>query len=86
MNITIDMEYVEGVIGGESFEQFLIIVSINYTILKYFIPWVATITVVINMMVAILCSIIYLKTKRRCHEPTFVFIGFLAIFDVLVAG
>ena len=65
-------------------EAYLNLVDISDAILFYVIPWVATIVVVANMLVAILCAIIYLKTKKRNHKPAFVFIGFLALIDVIL--
>ena len=84
MNIT--EEYIEEVIGLYGMSQLRVTININNSIKKYLVPWVATITVGTNLMVAILCAMIYLKTKRKSHKPAFVFIGFLAILDVLLGG
>ena len=84
MNITISKEYLEEVLGEELLNQFLTVFSINAAIQKYLIPWVATITVVINSMVCIMCLGIYIKTKGKNHRPAFVFIFFLNFVDVLL--
>ena len=84
MNIT--KNYIEQVICQDSLSQLLSIVSINDTIEMYLVPWIAAITWVSNMMVAILCAIIYLKTKKKSHKPAFVYIGFVAIIDMQLGG
>ena len=84
MNITISKEYLENVLGEELLNKFLTVFSINTAIQKYLIPWMATITVVINSMVCIMCLGIYIKTKGKNHRPAFVFIFFLNFVDVLL--
>ena len=80
MNISITKEYLRKVLGNETLDQFLTVSSFNTAIL----PWIATIVVVTNLLVCFLCLGIYLKTKRRNHKPAFVFIGFLALIDVVI--
>ena len=86
MNITINVKYVEDIIGAESLNQLLTIITINKYVLWYIVPWLSTIVVVMNMLVVILCSLIYVKTGRNNHKPAFVFIGTLALADVLLGG
>ena len=86
MNITINVKYVEDIIGAESLNQLLTIITINKYVLWYIVPWLSTIVVVMNMLVVILCSLICVKTGRNNHKPAFVFIGTLALADVLLGG
>ena len=84
MNISITKEYLRKVLGNQTLDQFLTVSSFNTAIVKYFLPWIAAIVVVTNLLVCFLCLGIYLKTKRRNHKPAFVFIGFLALIDVVI--
>ena len=84
MNFTITKQYLTDVIEEDLMSRFLNIVSINAVIQKNIIPWVATLTVVTNIPVCLMCCGIYLKTKRRNHKPAFVFIFFLNFVDVLL--
>ena len=86
MELTIDRAYVAKVVGNQRLEKYLTIVDISDSIFFYLIPWVATITIITNMLVTILCAIIYLKTKKKNHKPAFVFIGFVALMDVILGG
>ena len=86
MNITIDIRYLEDVVGTEMLNHFLIIANTNKYVLWYIIPWLATIIVVMNMVVAVLSAITYIRTERENHKPAFVFIGTLALADVLLGG
>ena len=83
MEVKIDQEYIAMVVGDDNLQAYLHLVDISDAILFYVIPWVATIVTMANMLVALLCSIIYLKTKKKNHKPAFVFIGFLALIDVI---
>ena len=56
MNITIDIRYLEDVVGTEMLNHFLIIANTNKYVLWYIIPWLATIIVVMNMVVAFLSA------------------------------
>ena len=83
--VKIDMAYIANVVGNDNLKEYLNQVEISDAILFYVIPWVATIAVVANILVALPCGIIYLKTKKKNHKPAFVFIGFLALIDVILA-
>ena len=82
--VAIDMDYITMVVGKENMRAYLHLVDISDAILFYVIPWVATIAAVANMLVALLCATIYLKTKKKNHKPVFVFIGFLALIGVIL--
>ena len=84
MNISISKLYIEKVLGNETLNQFLTVSIVNAAILTYLEPWIATITMVTNLVVCLLCLGIYLKTKKRNHKPAFFFIGFLALIDFLL--
>ena len=84
MNISINKDYIGKVIGNETFEMFITVSNVQATILTYILPWLATITVVTNIVVCVLCLGIYTKTKKKNHKPAFVFIGFLALIDFLL--
>ena len=49
-----------------------------------FIPLLAIMSCITNMLVCVLCANIYTKTKKKNHKPAFVFIGVLSLFDMLV--
>eukprot|EP00092_Neocalanus_flemingeri_P003706 GFUD01003982.1.p1 GENE.GFUD01003982.1~~GFUD01003982.1.p1 ORF type:complete len:454 (+),score=45.61 GFUD01003982.1:460-1821(+) len=80
MNIT--NEFLFTSVGHQSAERLLHLKSAKSFIGTFIIPWVAVITIITNMVVSILSAIIYLKTKKKNHKPAFVFIGFLALFDM----
>ena len=84
MNLSISKVYIEQVLGNETFDQFQTVSDVNAAIVTYVVPWIASITVIINLAVCLLCLGIYLKTERRNHKPAFVFIGFLALIDTLL--
>ena len=83
--VKIDKAYIANVVGDDNLQAYLNLAEISDAILFYVIPWVATIAVVANILVALPCGIIYLKTKKKNHKPAFVFIGFLALIDVILA-
>ena len=82
--VSIDAEYINMVVGKENLKTYLHLVDISDAILLYVIPWVATIAAVADMMVALLCAIIYLKTMKKNYKPVFVFIGLLALIGVIL--
>jgi hypothetical protein len=52
----------------------------------FILPWLGSITVIINLVVLVLSGVIYSKTKKINHKPAFLFIGMLSLFDMLVGG
>ena len=84
MNITI--QYIDDIVGEDALNHFLRIITMNKFVLWNIIPWLSTIIVMTNMVVALLSATIYIKTKRENHKPAFVFIGTLALADVFLGG
>ena len=83
--VKIDKAFIANVVGDDNLQAYLNLAELSDAILFYVIPWVASIAVVANILVALPCGIIYLKTKKKNHKPAFVFIGFLALIDVILA-
>ena len=83
--VKIDKTYIAEVVGGDNLNAYLNLVDISDIITFNVVPWFATIAVFANIMVALPCGIIYLKTKKKNHKPAFVFIGFLALIDIILA-
>ena len=79
-------EFLFEIIGNKSVQRLLHLKSVQSSILTFVIPWVAIITVITNMLVFVLCAVIYSKTKKKNHKPAFVFIGVLSFFDMLIGG
>ena len=52
----------------------------------YLQPPAGLITLVLNFVVFLLCFVIYSKTKKKNHKPAFLYIGFLAFFDMVIGG
>ena len=86
MEISISKGYIEKTIGNYSLMRILQILEVNNASLHYVIPWLGIIIVLSNFLVVFFCAVIYLKTKRKNHKPAFVFIGFLAIIDIILGG
>ena len=86
MNIEISREFIENTLGNGSLLQTLTLLEVNDAVLYYVIPWLGTLTALLNFVVAFFCLVIYLKTKRKNHKPAFVFIGFLASIDIILGG
>ena len=63
--VKIDKAYIANVVGDDNLQAYLNLVDIRDGITFYVIPWVATIALVANIMVALPCGIIYLKTKTN---------------------
>ena len=84
MNIKISREFIENTLGNDSLLQTLATLEVNDAIVYYVIPWLGTLTALLNFVVVFFCVVIYLKTKRKNHKPAFVFIGFLASMDSLL--
>ena len=79
----IDTDYLIQELGPTILVDFLKILKVNDWILTYLMPWISALTVLTNLTVSSLCLGIYIKTKRTSHKPAFVFIGFLALIDVI---
>ena len=47
-------------------------------------PWVSCVSFSLNFLVFLLCIIIYFKTKKKAHKPAFLYIGVLAMFDMII--
>ena len=73
-------------VGTQSARRVISLKSAQHFIVTFIIPWVALITFITNMVVCVLCAIIYSKTKKQNHKPAFFFIGCLALFDMLSGG
>ena len=86
MNLTIDRYYLETVWGEDNLEEFLIFVEINRFVFTYIIPWVGVVIVMMNMLVVLLSMMVYINTEKETHKPSFMFIGTLALIDVLLGG
>jgi DMSO reductase anchor subunit len=84
MNTTLNNDFIFGAAGNTSVEQLLNLRNIQNFYVTYLMPWIGSITFITNMVVAVLCAIIYSKTKKKNHKPAFVFIGVLSFFDMLV--
>ena len=83
MNLTLNNQFLFSSVGNESAETLLNLITSNTVIETFIRPWMAFLTIITNMVVSVLSAIIYLKTKKKNHKPAFVFIGFLALFDML---
>ena len=86
MNITISKDFIRETIGEESLFQLYMMLKINSFIQKYVIPVMGPLVCVTNLIVVALSIIIYIKTKKKNHNPAFVFIGFLAAIDAEIGG
>ena len=84
MNTTLNQQFIFGAVGNASVQHLLNLRNIQNYFVIYLMPWIGSITFVTNMVVAVLCAIIYSKTKKKNHKPAFVFIGVLSLFDMLV--
>lgn len=85
MNSTkLNSQFVFDTIGISTVEWLRSIDSVRGSILTYLQPGVASITGFLNLLVFVLCIVIYLKTKKKSHKPAFIYIGFLAFFDMLL--
>ena len=84
MNISINKQFITEVLGHSVLDTFLTISYVSEKLLKYPLPFLATIVIVINLVVCSLCLAIYTKTRKQNHKPPFVFIGFLAFMDLLI--
>ena len=56
--VKIDKAYVANVVGDDNLQAYLNLAEISDAILFYVIPWIATIAVVANILVALLCGIV----------------------------
>ena len=83
MDFKLTKNFIEKTVGKVTLKFYLDVRDIKENVLTYIVPWLAIIAVIMNLIVFILCLIIYWKTKKVNHKPAFVFIGFLAIMDVL---
>ena len=84
MNTTLTDEFIFAAAGNTSVEHLLNLRNVQNFYLTYLMPWIGSIIFITNMVVAVLCAIIYSKTKKKNHKPAFVFIGVLSFFDMLV--
>ena len=84
MNTTLNDEFIFAAAGDASVQQLLNLRNVQTFYVTYLMPWIGSITCLTNMVVAVLCAIIYSKTKKKNHKPAFVFIGVLSFFDMLI--
>ena len=82
MNLTTD--FLIATLGNYSFQQLKTLKYIQSFLLTNIQPWIATTRALLNLVVVVLCLIMYLQTKRTNHKPAFVFIGALAVIDMVV--
>ena len=74
MNVTLNNQFIFDNLGYDRVQR-MIRVQIVTDVFRYIIPWVAIISCITNMLVSVLCVIIYTTTKKKNHKPAFVFIG-----------
>ena len=84
MNLTLNNQFIFDNLGNEKLQQLRNMGTVD-NIFPYILPWIAVISCITNMLVCVLCAIIYTTTKKKNHKPAFVFIGVLSFFDMLVA-
>merc|ERR1719312_2468381 len=72
--------------GGVTIERLNTFGWLRAGSLRYIQPPGGIITLVLNFVVFILCFVIYSNTKKKNHKPAFLYIGFLAFFDMIIGG
>ena len=83
MNLTLNNQFIFDKIGNDRVQR-LIKMQIANAAFGYIIPWVAIMSCITNMLVSVLCAIIYTSSMKNNHKPGFVFIGVLSLIDMLV--
>ena len=84
MNLTLNNQFIFDNLGNEKLQRLINMRTVD-NIFHYIVPWIASISCITNMLVCVLCAVIYTTTKKKNHKPAFVFIGALSFFDMLVA-
>ena len=83
MNITLTSQYLMRIVGNRSAQWLLNINSAEQFTLAYIQPWLGLIAAMPNIVVLILCIIIYVKTSKKNHKPAFAYIGVLSLFGTI---
>ena len=84
MNKNLTKEFIIRTVGIKSVDWLATLNSVQYYVLKYGVTWIGFLGALLNFIVLVLSSIIYLKTKKKNQKPAFFYIGMLSLFDFLM--
>lgn len=81
MNLT--NKFITSIIDKRSIQNLISLKYVNGFLSTFIQPVIASVTVILNFIVMLVCLIVFFKTRRKNLKPAFVLIGALSFVDMI---